>query len=637
MHLKSHPKFVRTELHLDAVGVQNSFHQSPLFVSQQEALLRTAPNLRSNVSSGRLPFKAISTNTLHCSNASNNSNVGSLRLKAPPVSTLRRPQGYENDAPRLYATTPDDAPPDILTVIKPGHVREKIAIFASDWPNSTRDGDHASTSIPASRHRKVAASINNALRALKAKGSWEETVSPKRRRRSGKNQNFQDQITQVMESQRHTRPLSPRSLDPAQTTGSEQHEGHALTVGEEEEEQKMSVVEMVAFLEQRANESQVESKAGLHPRRSSISIMLSGAPPSEAGGDEPEMIKVADMVAKLESECLKRKMEGPLRRTSSLRRTVRRLLLATRDQVSTPCPPSSQPGAQGAGREPLTTPPSGYLSSLSGEEVSVWRHSMETQSTPPLPEEAELPPGLLFLSHSPAPSKTIAQTDSAPPLAAPGLCPPCPRLAFSPLPSPLRPRSTPAAHSNSGCHLEKKRRRNAGPEEDAGVLTPLPAAAPVCRRASASLKFLVTRHRLRQLLEPQPYLAMLPHLLLVKIFLLLPTRSLAALKCTCHNFKVIIDTYGLRPADSLWVSDLRYRDDPCKQCKKRYRRGDVSLCRWHNKPFCQALPYGPGHWMCCQGASRDVLGCSVGLHDNRWVPAFHSMKAPTYRRNHQND
>lgn len=146
------------------------------------------------------------------------------------------------------------------------------------------------------------------------------------------------------------------------------------------------------------------------------------------------------------------------------------------------------------------------------------------------------------------------------------------------------------------------------------------------------------RQRLQQLLEPQPFLAVLPHHILLKIFSLLPTQSLTALKCSCNYFRFIIEDYGVRPADSLWVSDPRYRDDPCKQCKRRYVRGDVSLCRWHHKPYCQALPYGPGYWMCCHGARRDMLGCNVGLHDNRWVPAFHSINVPIYRsRRHHDD
>ncbi|XP_068194771.1 F-box only protein 34 [Antennarius striatus] len=666
MHLKSHPKFVRTELYLDAVGVQK--------LPQQGALRRTSAGNHGNISSGRLPLGVISTNTFHYSNAPNHnnsssvisSNVVSLRLKAPPGPALWRPvapRGDENDEPRLYDTTPDDvdAPPDVLTVIKPGHVREKIAIFASDGAqtNSMRDGGHACAGVPASRDRKVAASINNALRALKAKGSWEEPVSPKRRRRSGRIQNLQEEqrSNSVLESQRHSQQLPPRPMDSAQTTGGE---SPALTAGDEEEQQKMSVVEMVAFLEQRANESQTESKPVFVLRRSSATIMLSRAPPPEVRGDEPETVKVSDMVAKLESECLKRKTEGSLSRTSSLRRTVGRLLLAAGDQVDTPC----QPGPRSAGAEttaclktpetkatasPLTTSPSAYLTNPlpppSGENAvepqeARGNHSMETQAPPhpqtppPMSEEEEPLPGLLFLS------PPLPQTD--PPLTISEPLPLFPGLTFDLAPPPRQRRSAPAAHPHSDGRSEKKKRRRRNTdrpqEEDLGVLALPPLiAAPLCRRGSASEKFLAARHRLRQLLEPQPYLALLPHHLLVKVFLLLPTRALAALKCTCHNFRDLIDLYGVRPADSLWVSDPRYRDDPCKQCKKRYRRGDVSLCRWHKKPFCQALPYGPGYWMCCHSTNRDAPGCSVGLHDNRWVPAFHSMNAPAYRRNHCND
>lgn len=152
---------------------------------------------------------------------------------------------------------------------------------------------------------------------------------------------------------------------------------------------------------------------------------------------------------------------------------------------------------------------------------------------------------------------------------------------------------------------------------------------------AASEDFLLMRRRVQSLLEPrtqESYLSLLPHHLLLQILLLLPTRALAALKCSCQYLRLIIDTYDPRPLDALWVCDPRYRDDPCKQCKRRHRRGDVSLCRWHHKPFCQAMPYGPGYWMCCHGDRRDAPGCNVGLHDNRWVPAFHSINAPLYRQ-----
>ena len=654
MHLKSYPKLVRSELRLDAVGVQ----QSSLYVSQQGALVRTCSSNHGNISSSRLPFSVISTNTLRCSNATNNNNnnisssVASLRVKASSSAALQLlPPGHENDTLRLYQTATEDAdaPLDIWTVIKPGHVREKIAIFASDGgrTDGTGDSERTSTSSSASRDRTPTMCTNHGamsglLRAVKAKGSWGENSSAKRRRRSGNNQNLQqDQRTQVPDAQQHAHKPCPRQPDANQLSVDGRCGGEAMT-SPAEEEQKVSVVEMVAFLEQRVNEQQPDSKPLLALQRSSTTITLSRAPPpevregSEIRGEEPESIKVSDMVAKLESECLRRKTEGDLSRSNSLRRSVGRVLLTTTDQGSAPQPsspsPSSStlPGAQSASREPtpaspvLTTPPSNeaVVQAEGGGALETQNtvRKTQTQSPPSHSREAEPLPGLLFLSLPPAPSETFPQIDSEP-------RPPRHRMTFdlelaSPQPRPTRSRS----HSVSQLEKKKRRRRaDRGQEEELAVM-------PVGRRASVSQDFLEMRQRLQQLLEPQPYLAVLPHHLLVKIFLLLPTQSLAALKCSCHYFKFIIDTYGVRPADSLWVSDPRYRDDPCKQCKKRYGRGDVSLCRWHHKPYCQALPYGPGYWMCCHGAHREAPGCNVGLHDNRWVPAFHSINVPIYRR-----
>lgn len=697
MHLKSYPKLVRSELRLDAVGVQTLTQQSNLFVSQQGALRRTFNSNHGNKSSSRLPFSTISTNTLRCSNATNNNNVShsvaSLQLKASPPATLQLhppSPGCENDTFRLYQTTAEDADStlDIWSVIKPGHVREKIAIFASDGgrTSSTGDSELTSTSSSGSRSRTPSVCTNHTamsglLRAVKAKGSWEENSSAKRRRRSGNNQNLQqDPRTQVLDVQQPTHKQSPQQPDLTQRSVDGQCGGETVT-SVPEEEQKVSVVEMVAFLEQRVSEQQPDSKPLLALQRSSTSITLSRAPipevreGSDVRGEEPESVKVSDMVAKLESECLKRRTEGDLSRSNSLRRTVGRVLLATKDQ---PLPPSSITSssssstlqrAQSTGREPtscsetprretpasaLTTPPSSGLttplSTALGEVGVVGQETQRggdlevhapplKQTMPPQSEEAEPLPGLLFLSSPPATSEAHPHTDCPPPPTDSEPRPLSYRSAFDPVPA--SPQSCPPpARSKSGSQSEKKRRRrNAerAQEEEVDGVTPLSAVVPLGRRASVSQDFLEMRQRLQQLLEPQPYLAVLPHHLLVKIFLLLPTQSLAALKCTCHYFKFIIDNYGVRPADSLWVSDPRYRDDPCKQCKKRYGRGDVSLCRWHHKPYCQALPYGPGYWMCCHGAHRDAPGCNVGLHDNRWVPAFHSINVPIYRRSGDND
>ncbi|XP_032297782.1 LOW QUALITY PROTEIN: F-box only protein 46 [Coturnix japonica] len=131
--------------------------------------------------------------------------------------------------------------------------------------------------------------------------------------------------------------------------------------------------------------------------------------------------------------------------------------------------------------------------------------------------------------------------------------------------------------------------------------------------------FLEIRFKIQRLLEPRQYMLLLPEHVMVKIFSYLPTQTLAALKCSCHYFKSIIETFGVQATDSRWNRDPLYREDPCKQCKKKYVKGDVSLCRWHPKPYHHDLPYGRSYWMCCRRPDKEAPGCRVGLHDNNWV------------------
>ncbi|XP_072221400.1 F-box only protein 34 [Leuresthes tenuis] len=619
MHLKSYPKVTCSELRLDTARVQTSPQWSSQFVNQQGRLPRTFSSNHGNFSTSRHPFSIISTNTLRCTSTANSiSSVAAFQLKAP---------SSENDTPGLYPTRTEDADAalNIWTVITPGHVREKIAIFASE--RGWKDGDGSCERTPASslctHDRMLMACTNTAAmtgmsRAVKAKGSWEENSTAKRRRRSANSHKLQqDQRSQFLEEQ-----TAPQQPDP--TLGA---------VEGDEDKHKVSVVEMVAFLEQRASEQQPDLKPLLALQRSSTTITLSKMTPPEIKGEEPENIRVSEMVAKLESECLRRRTEGGLSRSNSLRRTVGRVLLAAGDPIFTPCRPLS-PSSAAALSESLSQKPISFPQKLatppSPGDGDVHAGSVSEKQTvaPPLQPEKEEPlPGLLFLSLPSA---------EAVPTAAP--CPPHYRTSFY-----LQPEWAQACPAPCGSDRQlEKRGSDAGraPEEEEQVVgaTPCSAAVPLGRSASVSQDFLELRQRLQQLLAPQPYLLVLPHHLLVKILLLLPTQSLAALKCTCSYFNFIIENYGVRPADSLWVSDPRYRDDPCKQCKKRYGPGDVSLCRWHHKPYCQALPYGPGYWMCCHGARRDAPGCNVGLHDNRWVPSFHSINVPIYRGscNHDN-
>lgn len=167
-------------------------------------------------------------------------------------------------------------------------------------------------------------------------------------------------------------------------------------------------------------------------------------------------------------------------------------------------------------------------------------------------------------------------------------------------------------------------------EEPAAPSSSSPSPSPPCRDAAGdpalcrlyrhvSHDFLEIRFKIQRLLEPRQYMLLLPEHVMVKIFSYLPTQALAALKCSCHYFKSIIETFGVQATDSRWNRDPLYRDDPCKQCKKRYERGDVSLCRWHPKPYHLDLPYGRSYWMCCRRAEREAPGCRTGLHDNNWV------------------
>uniref|UniRef100_A0A8D0G9E2 F-box protein 46 n=1 Tax=Sphenodon punctatus TaxID=8508 RepID=A0A8D0G9E2_SPHPU len=168
---------------------------------------------------------------------------------------------------------------------------------------------------------------------------------------------------------------------------------------------------------------------------------------------------------------------------------------------------------------------------------------------------------------------------------------------------------------------------------DGPSLEPSASDTSLCRLyRHVSHDFLEIRFKIQRLLEPRQYMLLLPDHIMVKIFSYLPTQSLAALKCSCHFFKYIIETFGVQATDSQWNRDPLYRDDPCKQCKKHYEKGDVSLCRWHPKPYHHDLPYGRSYWMCCRRTDKDTPGCRVGLHDNNWVQPCDMLRDRAARR-----
>uniref|UniRef100_A0AAY3ZV95 F-box domain-containing protein n=2 Tax=Denticeps clupeoides TaxID=299321 RepID=A0AAY3ZV95_9TELE len=489
---------------------------------------------------------------------------------------------------------------------------------------------------------------------VKLRGSWDGGCSvAKRRRKVGA-------LDKCRKLESHS-PNPESRLAPL--------EDHLPQVEGEEGAKTVSVAEMVAYLEQIANCHQVNSKPFLLRTSStatlskSIVLQLPPADPGsvelpDPGQEEGESVRVLDMVAKLESECLKHQSSresGELSRNNSLRRNVARVLLAGSEPYHVPARPEpptvrqeerlegpSVAGRHGRSDEsrsstlaephlPVERMEEGCMAEV---ECSAMEPGAEEEQQPGLAEEP-LPGMLFFTAALPVVSEkhpaTHTEVKVHPKMPLAGV----PELTSNPWFSTQSEKEL--LHLASTLGLTERILQQAGGAEEEMVVEERKDCLlgrnliPFPLRRQVSHEFLETRFKIQMLLEPQQYLAYLPHHIIVKIFSLLPTETLAALKCTCHYFKFIIENYGVRPADSRWVSDPRYRDDPCKQCKKRYGRGDVSLCRWHHKPYCQAMPYGPGYWMCCHGSQKDTPGCNVGLHDNRWVPAFHSISMPIYK------
>ena len=122
--------------------------------------------------------------------------------------------------------------------------------------------------------------------------------------------------------------------------------------------------------------------------------------------------------------------------------------------------------------------------------------------------------------------------------------------------------------------------------------------------------------------------AQMPIEIVCMIFRELSTRDLNNLKCTCKNFKWLIETHDIKGVDSLWVETQSYRNDPCMQCGKiRDPSGDVSMCRWHPKIYYRNGHIGRSYWTCCRNADEDAQGCQVGLHDNNWTTSRMPMRS----------
>ncbi|XP_078418791.1 F-box only protein 34-like [Cetorhinus maximus] len=647
-----------------------------------------------------------------------------------PVDNLafkgRKKHMSENTLPPSIHQEEGEAPLDIWAVIKPGNTKEKIAFFAA--------------------HQ-----CNNRTGSMKIKSSWDTEVTTAKRRR--KSADLEKVKIQPMRIKDNVKDVDRRCLhaDPPTTSNSEENS----SVNNEKQNgdglchsSSLSVAEMVAFLEQRANSllpdcsktftnasanipGIVHSKGG-PPSPEAISAIgpefgLSHKKSTENNKLQGEYVRVIEVIAKLESECLKNQHDRngeSLSRNNSFRRGVGRVLLTSPHQseqstksaevittsmgvskaadnigenkeqyshISTsctePCTESQEDATHGA---PQANNLSGVVLDLSNKKSSLIckeatslpnstrevfssdvRMPVESCNTPSLCWETNNK----FVSNLTLPGNgkreyandftvdkelvscmvdgnLVRRVNGATECRSVSRSNweesnPCEEPLPGELFFTLEQSHTENLDSNENTTEELQDvaqckddfvtaksktfdRSCLEANQDNSLLsfkTTCPSLTELFPlRRQVSHEFLETRFKIQQLLEPRQYMVFLPHHIMVKIFMFLPTKTLAALKCTCHYFKFIIENYDIRATDSRWVCDPRYKDDPCKQCKKHYSKGDVSPCRWHSKPYYKVLPYGRSYWMCCWQTEKDSPGCKIGLHDNNWVQSCNHIQ-----------
>ncbi|XP_063040485.1 F-box only protein 34 [Engraulis encrasicolus] len=788
MHLKPYPSPQKQEPAV-VEGPCTLHMEQPRALRREWASVRQSYPTLVAASSGsgtanRCPLGVLSTNTLHRSSTNNNSTAGLTSTwagrkgkGAPPVPAkvtltgslvlMASPAGLENEVSlyqRIYQGEDGDGPVDILAMIKPGNTQEKIAIFA---------GRQRGRSAEATGPEEVSAPVMTGEGVPPQEASHfvcrvrgyrvNACCSMAKRRRLGKTEKTKGTEGQSV-ADAGTPPPLVALCDPQAPSPVGESEGEMWPRGEGEDGggRMVSVVERVAVLEamemanggsdQNMDFKPVQLRSGSGTLTRAKAPVLPSEPKAEveapgglSGQEEAESVRVLDMVARLESECLKSQScraesGGELSRNNSLRRNVARVLLAGGSEPyqappspSHPEPPTEQqadeqpsvavaeaPSAETCqpheqhseflSSSPILSTPAAIVAlevdekskaQLARVECRIKDAGQEPEQGlgPELPGTVEEPmPGMLFFRQSPPQplskplktaqhtettanttttntmtlshckiSVTVVATNSAKSQGSvecggsSGMLGNADQLPADgereqalhkhenidecgadcdagektqalhghknsdhrdceSVGGEEEEEGTGLQHGHSNEQVEAEEGEEEGDDADQQELVSFPLQRPV------SQEFLAMRFKIQQLLEPQSYLVVLPHHVLVQIFSLLPTKALAALKCSCRDFKDLIEAYDVRPTDSGWVSDPRYREDPCKHCKKRYKKGDVSLCRWHHKRYCQAMPYGPGYWMCCRAPHKDAPGCNVDLHDNRWVPTSHRIQ-----------
>ncbi|ERE92648.1 F-box only protein 34 isoform X2 [Cricetulus griseus] len=696
MHLKPYWKLQKRECPLEVskdplrtpVSHQNAISDEKGKVNYMKPTVFPSASLVK--ASCRKPFGILSPNVL-CSMSGKSPVENSLNVKAKknvPSATVH--QSEEEGLPGSWA------------IVKPGNTKEKIAFFAA--------------------HQ-----CSNRIGSMKIKSSWDiDGRATKRRKKSGDLKKAKVQLERMRETNSQCYQPEPFACGIEHcSVHYVSDSGDGIYTG-----RPLSVIQMVAFLEQRASAllASCAKNCTNSPAIVKITDQSRGVLPApfsapgtceeptekgnpEAGRSQSEPVRVLDMVARLESECLKHQGQrepGTLSRNNSFRRNVGRVLLTNGAQASDQSGkgPADVPDTQVHPMQSVSVgeglptadhcsasdqawdgmsqgcpSPAGVSSHMDSTQLEPGqqtaakncnRHDIEMTdefdelsfSSHTCLQASELPTDAIscmsralvpLTNHSPDQRKepvcisiTVCTIEKEQPSALDSLEEPLPGMLFFLSPgedqqecSQLNEHTAQeasearkpqdAAEGNSVCE-----EKDVSVEPFVSAVAVVESTLPVLEVASwkkqVSQDFLETRFKIQQLLEPQQYMVCLPHHIMVKIFRLLPTRSLAVLKCTCRYFKFIIEYYNIRPADSRWVRDPRYREDPCKQCKKKYVKGDVSLCRWHPKPYCQALPYGPGYWMCCHRSQKGFPGCKLGLHDNHWLPACHSFNRAIHKK-----
>ncbi|KAM4664342.1 F-box only protein 34 [Discoglossus pictus] len=699
MHLKPYHKLQKKDISVE-IRSNRGMHLNNQSRAKEEKCNSNTKNCLPSCDNNlpRQPLGTISQNTMCNTVGICPANRFEVRAKNVPSATIH--QGDEGESSL-----------DICAIIKPGNTKEKIAFFAAHHCSNNR---------------------NNTIK-IKNTGDMSGRAA-KRRKKSVDLKRVKNQLEKMQES--HKKCFLSESF----TNGVEHCYVNYVADGESMPlDRPLSVIEMVAFLEQRASDLLSDCPKPFtnsnHSRSNGsakcvfpapISLMTIGACEAQSDkgiSEKPEQLNesvcVLEMVARLESECLRQQNErdtGGLSRSNSLRRNVGRMLLASGAQEDNNVP-TNAPSASHDMEESLAAPVMEEDNPQNKEEPSIGNSLWENYAQN-MPQQAESLQSSedfymanvdlelvretylkirsrcdIAISVDPCKfsfSLCIKSVECGPDsesqnvngCAAEEHVEYCSRysdpnveaadilmhtfsdheigcthdkpLTADPCPGTLffqhDPNDQTRAHIliNSEVKSQSEGQKKNTYDNTLSIqnssliaqyavsVSSLGSVSQVLDTSSVkrqvSHDFLETRFKIQQLLEPQQYMAFLPHHILVKIFRFLPTRTLAALKCTSCYFKFIIEHYDIRPSDSLWVRDPRYKDDPCKQCKKKYGKGDVSLCWWHPKPYCQALPYGPGYWMCCHMTHKESPGCKVGLHDNRWVPACHSFNRPICKK-----